>query len=129
MHTYTHTITQLGLTGEINTHHTSQEGASLTPLQDDVEINFEPASKALTSGQCPVMVAAAGQGMHMEGPLSNRSHSTGQTISKDQQQLLREDNPDQTPTGTQMETDEDAQPTCKSPVPDTEETNELKVHL
>lgn len=86
-------------------------------------MDFEPTPIALSSGQCPVVGA-------LECPMANRSHSTGQMITADQQLLLREDNPDHALTNEDSGEDSGvSSSSCKSPVPDTEETNGLRVQL
>lgn len=103
----------------------SHLSVALSPVKDNEEMDFEPTNIVLGT-HAPT--SGGGQQI-MECPFANtnRSHSTGQMISADQQLQLREDNPDH--ALTQEDTTVLPQTTTTSPVPDTEETYGLRVQL
>jgi hypothetical protein len=145
MHTFTHTYNAMhvsdcthvhmhapfktGLIGEVNTLHTGQlHSAPLTPLADDVEMSFEPSPLVLSTYAPPTGEDGQPQQQILQCPMagvSNRSNSTGQMITADQQMQLIGDNPDH----ELAPHDRDSIISPKSPIPDTDETNGLRVQL
>ena len=113
-----------GLIGEVNTLHTGQpHSAPLTPLADDVEMNFEPSPLVLSNYVAPT--GEDGQQEVLQCPMaavSNRSNSTGQMITADQQLQLIGENPDHELAHNRITSP-------KSPIPDTDETYGLRVQL
>lgn len=112
---------QIGLIGEVNTFHTGQQPGPLSPLKDDVEMNFEQTPLALGTNA----PTSSGQQVAVGCPYShgNRSQSTGQMITIEQELQLRQENPDHALTQPS------AVPKPRSSIPDTEETSDLRVQL
>ena len=146
MHTYTHTYNVIskyyiihniiytcmhsfktGLIGEVNTLHTGQlHSAPLTPLADDIEMSFEQSPLVLSTYAPPSTAEDSQPQQILQCPMagvSNRSNSTGQMITADQQMQLIGENPDHELAPHDRIT------SPKSPIPDTDETNGLRVQL
>lgn len=124
MHSHMHPSTT-GLIGEVNSLHTGQQhSAPLTPLEDNIEMTFEQSPLVLSTYAPPTSEDGLPQ-QNLRCPMaavSNRSNSTGQMITADQQLQLIGDNPEH-------ELAHDSITSPKSPIPDTDETNGLRIQL
>lgn len=127
IHVHIHAlIHKTGLIGEVNSLHTGQQhSAPLTPLADDVEMNFQQSPLVLSHYSPPC--DEGDQQQVLRCPMAaqaNRSNSTGQMITTDQQMELLGENPDH-----ELAQDSGGITNPKSPIPDTDETNGLRVQL
>ena len=102
-------------------------GQALSPVKDDEEMQF-PRTPLTLGSPAPT----SGKKQIIKCPLANRSQSTGQMISADQQMQLREENPDHAlAQEKEEEEEEEGQETtkCSSPVPETEASVQLRNKL